>query len=177
MTIKTIIAGIFAAILLGAASTAQAANSWGLPGEEIARFEAKVVDVLCVLTGDCPSDCGAGKRVMGLVKDDGELVLAIKNAGAFTGTINDLAPFCGQRITADGLFTTNYGVKTFALQFVRPEGGEWRGANGFVKDWAAERGKSLKDKEVKQWFRNDATIRALIEAQGKLGLKDQGITP
>ncbi len=170
-----------AVVALGAglseANTAQAANSWGLPGEETARFDAKVVDVMCVLTGDCPTDCGAGKRVMGLLRDSGELVLAIKNAGPFTGTARDLVPFCGQTVTADGLFTINYGVKTFALQFVKPKDADWRGANGFIKEWAKERALDPKDDKVKQWFRNDEQVKALIDEQGKLGLKSKGITP
>jgi hypothetical protein len=179
---KTI--GIFAiAALLGlgallvGTNASRAANSWNLPGEEATRFDAKVVDVLCVLTGDCPADCGGGKRVMGLLRDSGELVLATKNAGPFTGTAHDLVPFCNQTVTADGLFTINYGVKTFALQFVKPKDGDWRGANAFVKDWAKERSLDLKDAKVKQWFRNDEMVKALIDEQGKLGLKDKGITP
>ncbi len=55
----------------------RAADSWGLPGEKEVRFEAKVVDILCELTGDCPADCGAGKRQLGLLKDDGTLVLPL----------------------------------------------------------------------------------------------------
>ena len=87
-------------------------------------------------------------------------------------------PFCHQTVTADGLFTINYGVKTFALQFVKPVGGgDWRGANGFIKNWAAERGLDMKDKTAKQWFRNDEGINAIIAEQGKLGLRDKGIEP
>ena len=115
---------------------AAAANSWGLPDEAEARFDAQVTDVLCVLSGDCPEDCGAGKRLLGLLQDDGTLVLPLKNAGPFTGATADLIPFCNQRVTVDGLFTTNYGVTTFAVQFVRPEGGEWGRANAFVREWA-----------------------------------------
>ena len=163
--------------LLVATNAARAANSWSLPGEEATRFDAKAVDVMCVLTGDCPADCGAGRRVMGLLRESGELVLAIKNAGPFTGTAHDLVPLCGQTVTADGLLTINYGVKSFALRFVKPKNGEWCGANGFSKDWAAERGLAPKDDKAKQWFRNDEQINALIAEQGKLGLKDKGITP
>lgn len=166
----------FGALLVGA-NAARAANSWNLPGEEATRFDATVVDVMCVLSGDCPADCGAGKRVMGLLRESGELVLAIKNAGPFTGTARDLAPLCGQTVTADGLFTINYGVKTFALQFVKPKDGEWRGANGFIKEWAAERGLTPKDDQAKQWFRHDEQVKTLIDEQGKLGLKHKGITP
>ena len=162
---------------LAAPTGAFATNSWNLPGEESARFDAKAIDVMCVLTGDCPADCGAGKRVMGLFCDSGELVLEIKNAGPFTGTAHDLVPFCGQTVTADGLFTINYGVKTFALQFVKPKDADWRGANGFVKDWANDRALDPKDDKVKLWFRNDEQVKALIDARGKLGSKDKGITP
>ena len=35
------------------------AKSWNLQGQENALFEGKVVDALCALTGDCPTDCGA----------------------------------------------------------------------------------------------------------------------
>ena len=164
------------AVLIGG-EAARAASGWNLPGEEAVRFDAEVIDVMCVLTGDCPADCGGGKRVMGLLRDTGELVLAVKNAGPFTGTARDLVPFCHQAVTADGLFTINYGVKTFALQFVKPIGGEWRGANAFVKEWAAARGLDAKDKQAKQWFRNDEQVNAIIEAEGKLGLKSEGIEP
>jgi hypothetical protein len=166
----------FAGGLLASAA-AYAASSWNLPGEEVASFDATVKDVLCVLSGDCPDDCGAGKRVLGLLKDDGELVLPIKNAGPFTGTVNDLIPYCGQKITVDGLFTINYGVKTFALQRIQQADGKWQRANGFVRDWAKERGLGLKDKKVRAWIRNDEAILEQIEEQGVLGLKDKGIEP
>ncbi len=154
-----------------------AADSWNLPDEEEVRFDAKVTDVLCVLSGDCPPDCGAGKRVLGLLKEDGELVLPIKNDGSFTGAVTDLLPYCGTVVTADGLFTVNYGVKTFAVQFLRPLDGKWGRTNGFVKQWAAERGLEAKDKKARRWFRNDETILEIVGEQGKLGLKDKGIEP
>ena len=162
---------------MAAAGVASAANSWGLPDEVEARFDAKVTDVLCVLSGDCPEDCGAGNRLIGLLQDDGTLVLPLKNAGPFTGPTVDFIPFCNQQVTVDGLFTTNYGITTFAVQFVRPEGGKWRGANGFVRQWAAERGLETKDKKARRWMRNDEQILELIEEQGVLGLKSEGITP
>lgn len=162
---------------LFASAAAHAASSWGLPGEETAQFDATVKDVLCVLGGDCPEDCGAGKRVLGLLKDDGELVLPVKNAGPFTGAVNDLIPYCGQKVTVDGLFTINYGVKTFALQRIQQPDGKWQRANGFVRDWVKERGLGLKDKKVRAWMRNDEAIVEQIERQGVLGLKDKGIEP
>lgn len=77
---KLLIAALMAIALFSFSHAALAADSWGLPGEEEVRFDAKVIDVLCVLSGDCPPDCGAGKRLLGLLKEDGELVLPIKTA-------------------------------------------------------------------------------------------------
>lgn len=70
------------------------AGSWNLYAEVPARFEAKVVDLLCELTGDCPQDCGAGRRQLGLLRSaDNVLVLAMKNnQPLFTGAAVDLAP-------------------------------------------------------------------------------------
>ena len=176
MLVRLAAALVFAGAM-AVSGIAAAANSWGLPDEVEARFEAQVTDVLCVLSGDCPEDCGAGKRLLGLLQDDGTLVLPLKNAGPFTGATADLIPFCNQRLAVDGLFTTNYGVTTFAVQFVRPEGGEWLRANAFVKEWARERGLKAKDRKARRWMRNDEAILELIEEQGVLGLKDKGITP
>ena len=156
---------------LAAPGAANAADSWGLPNEEVARFDAKVVDVLCELTGDCPADCGAGNRQLGLLMDDGQLVLPLKNQVPFAGAADELAGFCGKQVTADGLFATNRGHKIFAIQFVReaPDG-KWQRANRFQANWAAANGVDAKSPEAQQWFRNDPRVKALIAAQGKLGL-------
>ncbi len=154
-----------------AATPAWAAEEWGLPEEEVARFEAKVVDVLCELTGDCPTDCGGGKRQLGLVTDAGALVLPVKNFTAFTGAAAELIDFCGKRVVADGLFTTNRGTKIFALQFVKeaPDG-KWQRANRFLPKWAEANGFQAGGPESKQWFRNDPQVKAVIGRDGVLGL-------
>jgi hypothetical protein len=156
---------------LAVTSAAQAAQSWGLPGEEEARFEAKVVDMLCELTGDCPADCGAGKRQLGLLMDDGKLILPLKDQVPFAGAADELADFCGKHVVADGLFSTNRGHTVFALQFVReaPDG-KWRRASRFLPNWAAKNGVDAKSKVAQQWFRNDPQVKKLIEEQGILGL-------
>jgi len=143
----------------------------GLPEEEVARFEAKVVDVLCELTGDCPMDCGAGKRQLGLVTDTGALVLPVKNFTAFSGATAELIDFCGKRVVADGLFTTNRGARIFALQFVKeaPDG-KWRRANRFLPKWAEANGFQPGGPEAKQWFRHDPKVKAVIGRDGVLGL-------
>jgi hypothetical protein len=161
----------FLAALLLWPGAGRAAESWGLPGEVEARFEAKVVDLLCELTGNCPADCGAGTRQLGLLQDDGRLVLPVKNMALFSGATDELTDFCGQRVIADGLFSTNHGYTVFALQFVRqaPDG-KWRRANRFLPKWAERNGLDPKDKKVKQWFRHDPRVTDLIARQGKLGL-------
>ena len=168
------ITGALVAAFVLAAGSARAAEEWGLPGEEVARFDAKVVDVLCELTGDCPANCGGGKRQLGLLTDAGELVLTIKNFVPFAGAVGELVEFCGKRVTADGVFANNHGYKIFALQFVREAPhGTWRRANRWLVKWAKENDVAPDSKAAKQWFRNDPRVKALIESQGPLGLKGQ----
>lgn len=159
------------ALALAAPGLARAAESWGLINEEKARFEAKVVDVLCELSGNCPDNCGGGARQLGLLTDEGRLVPALKNQVPFAGAAEELVDFCGQRVTADGLFSSNRGHRVFALQFVRaaPDG-KWRRANRFLARWAARNGVDPKSKEAKQWFRNDPRVTERIAADGRLGL-------
>ena len=156
-----------AAVLLLSAGAAQAANEWGIEHEAKARFQAKVVDVLCELTGtDCPADCGAGKRQLGLLRDDGTLVLAIKNFDPFAGAVNDLIGFCGQRVEVDGLMISNPKMPMFAVQFKRAPEGKWSRANQFGKDWVEANPNKGK---VNQWFRKDPTVVQVIKEKGILG--------
>ncbi|MCA1910268.1 MAG: hypothetical protein LDL39_18115 [Magnetospirillum sp.] len=156
-----------AALFLLLAAPALAAESWGLPEEKAASFDAKVVDMVCQLTGDCPTKCGAGKRQLGLLTNDGKLILVSKNADPFAGASTDLAPYCGQTITADGLFTTNQGVTLFALQRLKPKAGQWRDANGFTQAWGKD---NQRPGDSGEWYLHDARVKALIGQQGKLGL-------
>jgi len=151
---------------------AVAADEWGIDGEKVDRFEAKVVDILCELTGNCPANCGNGGRQLGLLKADGTLVLAMKNNFPFTGAARDLLDFCGKQVIADGLSIENRGSRFFALHFVRlaPDG-EWRRANRWIDTWAAEQGVAPDSDVANEWFRNDPTVKALQEAEsGKLGI-------
>ena len=159
---------ILVAALLGlAAQAAPAAEKWGIDGEKTARFEAKVVDVLCVITGDCPKDCGAGKRQLGLLTDDGKLYPAVKNFEPFAGAAVELKPFCGRRVLADGLIIESPKARLFALQFVKPlPDGKWRRANRFGMDWARRN----PGKDAGEWYRHDPLVKKIIEKDGKLGL-------
>jgi hypothetical protein len=170
MRIVRTIAGT-ALALIAAASVAQGAESWGLPGEEIVRFEAKVVDVLCELSGDCPANCGEGKRQLGLVNDDGKLILPMKNQVPFAGAADELIDFCAKRVVADGLMVSNKGYTFMALQFVReaPDG-PWRRANRFQNKWAERNGVAPDSDAASQWFYNDPRVENVIARHGKLGL-------
>ena len=92
--------------------------------KNIVRFEAKVVDILCELTGDCPKACGGGKRQLGLVNNKGKLILPLKNSVIFAGVAAELIEYCGMKVIADGLIATNRGYSVMALQFVKraPDG-------------------------------------------------------
>jgi len=158
-------------VMFLAPTTARSADPWGLRNEQKARFEAKVVDVLCELTGDCPASCSGSTRQLGLLTDEGKLILPLKNYVPFAGAAVELIEFCGKRVVADGLFMSNRGLTVFALQYVRaaPDG-EWRRASRFLRQWAKDHGVAPDSSVAKQWFRNDPRVKALIEEQGKLGL-------
>ena len=158
---------ILGALMIAASLPATAAEEWGIEGEKKARFEAKVVDILCELSGDCPADCGAGKRQLGLLKDDGTLVLVAKNFDIFAGAAADLKGFCSKRIVADGLLIKTPHMPLFALQFKRlaPDG-KWSRANSFTKEWSKANG----GKDGGQWFRLDEAVKGEIKTNGVLGI-------
>jgi len=167
MIMKKIFSFIFIAALLSGSGVSQAAEEWGIDHEKKARFEAKVVDVLCELSGDCPTNCGDGKRQLGLLKDDGILVLAVKNVDIFAGAVNDLIGFCQKRIVADGLLINNPKAPLFALQFKKlAKDGKWSRASQFGKDWSKANG----GKKGSQWFKNDSTIKKIISENGVYGI-------
>ena len=161
---------ILAAALMSAcvAGPAHAAEEWGIDHERKVRFEAEVVDILCELTGDCPPDCGAGKRHLGLLTAEDRLIPAVKNFDPFAGTQADLAPFCGQRVIVDGLMIDNPKIPMFVVQFKKAAGpeGKWARGNWFTKAWA----ESHPGKDASQWFRHDGRIGAEIARAGKLGI-------
>ena len=153
------------------------AKSWNLQGQENALFEGKVVDALCALIGDCPADCGAGKRQMGIIRSsDGHFILANKNGQpAFTGATVDLAPYCGQIVEVDGLLvgdpeiTPGLGnAKLFQVQTIRAAGADKAmKTNLWTRDWK-KRNPDVGGKGG--WFKRDPNVAAEIEANGRLGL-------
>ncbi|MBD3664307.1 hypothetical protein [Sulfitobacter aestuariivivens] len=148
------------------------ARSWNLYAEEPALFEAKVVDAMCELTGDCPSNCGDGDRQLALLRAaDGVLVMALKNnQPAFTGAVVDLLPYCGQDITVDGLMINDEDFpinNVYLVQRIKAGSADWTKASQWTKVWAANNPDA---KGKGQWFRRDPRIQALIAKEGYLGL-------
>ncbi len=148
------------------------ARSWNLYAEVPARFEARVVDVLCELSGDCPENCGDGARQLGLIRSaDDVLVLPMKNSQpAFTGAVEELAPFCGQVIEVDGLMIEDADLNVrnvYLVQRIKPEGADWIKANTWTKKWA-EKHPDAAGKGP--WFRRDPRINEVIASEGYLGL-------
>jgi len=146
------------------------AKSWNLSGEVKARFEAKVVDILCELAGDCVDACGGGERHLGLLKPDGTLILAAKNIQAiFSGSAVDLAPYCGKQVEVDGLMVGEGGPQIYQVQWIKEVGAEsFNKTNLWSKQWDAE---NPDMKDVKEpWFRKDKRIKARLEEDGYLGL-------
>ena len=148
------------------------AKSWNLYAEKKATFEARVVDVLCEVSGDCPTDCGGGTRQMGLVRtSDNVMVLALKNnQAAFSGAAVDLALYCNQTVNVDGLMIEDPDLKSrnvYQVQKVQTGDGAWVKASKFTKVWKAENpdapGKG-------PWFRRDPRINAWLAETGYLGL-------
>jgi len=165
------LARLVGALVLMLPFATQAAEEWGIDHEKTVRFEAKVVDILCELSGDCPADCGGGKRQLGLLRDDGRLILPTKNFDIFAGATNDLQPFCNKKIIADGLMIENPKMPLFTLQFKRlaPDG-KWQRANWFIRDWAKANNVKRDSDIAEQWYYNDKKIAETIKRDGVYGI-------
>ena len=171
--LTTAIALIAAPLAAQDFSEGSEARSWNLYAEVPAKFEARVVDLVCEFSGDCPADCGAGKRQLGLVRTaDDVLVLPMKNSQpAFTGAAVELQPFCNQVITVDGLMLDDPELgaqNVYLVQTIVPPGAtDTIKANQWTKVWA----KAHPDAKGKgPWFRRDPRINEIIASEGYLGL-------
>ena len=158
-----------AAILLSTVA-AKAADGWGIENEKEVEVEATVVDIACQLTGDCPENCGGGKRQLGLLTGDGKLRAAVKATTLFAGPHLDLLPYCGRKVFADGLLIENPAMTIFMVQNLRDSKDEkLRTTDAFQKDWTARNGKA------EEWMRADPAVKKVIAEKGVLGIK--GLEP
>ncbi len=172
--LSIVLACLMATPLLAADYSANSnAKEWGLIAEKKARFEAKVVDLVCDLTGDCPSDCGAGKRQLGLIRaDDGVTILPMKNSQrSFAGAAVELLPYCNQTVEVDGLMIDDkeYGFhNVYMVQLIKgADDADWVKANKWTKNWAKEHPEA---KGKGPWFRRDPRVKEIIAREGYLGL-------
>lgn len=152
------------------APAAYAADGWGIENEKIVEIEAKVVDVACELTKNCPAECGGGKRQLGLLTGDGKLRIAAKGATNFAGAAVDLLPHCGKTVFADGLLIENPAMTIFMVQNLRLSKDEkLQPATAFDTQWSKANGKA------EEWFRADPAVKKIIAADGVFGIK--GLVP
>ena len=99
--------------------------------------------------------------------DDGKLVPVVKNYDPFAGAVDDLLPFCGKRIVADGLMINSPKMRMFMLQFKKlAKNGKWSRATQFTKNW----GNANPGKKANQWFHHDKRVKAEIARGGVLGV-------
>ena len=154
-------------------SAGSEAKSWNLYAEAPALFTAKVVDITCEITGDCPADCGAGARQLGLLRTaDGVLVYPNKNAQTvFSGAAQDLLPYCGTEVEVDGLMLNDPDIganNVYLVQKIRAVGAtEWVPAKQWTKDWDTAHPEAAGDGP---WFKRDPRVLAEIATDGYFGL-------
>lgn len=159
---------LIAALLL--ATPAHAAQPWGIEHEKPTIVAGRVVDLLCAVSGDCPADCGGGRRQLGILTARGRLVPAVKGDVFFAGAVYDLLPYCGREVMADGLLIENPAMTLFFVQAVRASTREkWKPATGFLDWWQARYGPS------ERWWEDDPRVRDELARSGPLGIP--GLVP
>ena len=157
-------------------SEGSTAKSWNLYAESPAMFEAKVVDILCTVAGDCANECAVGRQLSLERTADNALVYPNKNnQTGFQGAAVDLHPFCGQLVDVDGLIIEDEDIQgatnIYQVQKIKAAGAaEWLKANTWSKNWAKLHPEA---KGKGPWFRRDPRVNAEIAADGFLG---QGLT-
>jgi hypothetical protein len=164
---------LFAALVLGlGVLAAEAAEPWGIPGEQTVQFKARVVDLVCALTGDCPPDCGGGKRQFGLLTDSGTLRAAVKASSNFAGPVRDLLPYCDRTVEVDGLLIDNPAMTLVMVQNIKENpAAVFQPTLAFEREWARAHG------AAEEWYRADPTVQRIIEAGGVFGLAGTGPKP
>lgn len=157
-----------AALLL--AAPALAADGLGIAHEKIVTLKGRVVDLLCAVGGSCAAECGAGRRQLGLLTEDGRLRVLAKSPVDFAGAAADAAPHCGKSIEVDGVLIENPAMVLLQIQAIRASADlPWTPAGAFLVQWRKAHG------EAAEWMRADPLAREIIAADGVLGIK--GLEP
>ena len=165
---RTLLSIITLATLSAFSYSSLAAKSWGITNEQEAVFTGTGVDIACELTGDCPANCGEGKRQLGLKTADQGVVLVAKNLTFYTGAAEELVGFCGQEIEVDGLFSEHRNIRFFQVQSMRIPGEKWEKADRFLDAWAEENDSSKR--KAKKWYTRDSRVEEILTRDGRLGL-------
>lgn len=174
---KSRLAGMVAGAILavfaadaGAQQPKSQADSWGIQNEEATVLVGKVVDLVCELAKDCPAQCGAGKRQLGLLTAAGKLVLVAKNTQPlFTGAVIDLLPYCQKQVEMDGLMTGNDDHKVFQIQLIRERNTEkWNATDQWTLEW--QKNNPTVAGSFEEWFYHDPRVAKQIDKNGYLGL-------
>jgi len=163
---KSKAAGVCMLLVFACVTEATAADEWGIEYEKTFRETAKVVDIMCEVTGNCVENCGGGKRQLGLLFKDGKLVPAVKNFESFTGAAVELLPHCGKEVVADGLIIENPEMTMAVIQFVRsaPDG-KWARGNRWGMAWSKANG----GQDPGDWYNKDPVVKRFITEQGVYG--------
>lgn len=145
------------------------AKPWNLSGEQKARFSAKVVDILCEVSGKCADQCGAGSYQLGLLTTDGKIIPVNKNGqSSFNGAIVDLLPYCGKTVEVDGLLVgEDVPAQLYQVQLIKTEGADWAKADLHTKEWEKQFPNAGGEGP---WFRRDPRVLSQLEKDGYLGL-------
>jgi hypothetical protein len=170
-SIKTMaFATAFASSLLGFYAPALAADEYGIANEKVVQIDVTVVDIVCTLTGNCPANCGGGKRQLGLMTTDSKLRLPVKGQTLFANAIPDLLPYCGKSVQIDGLLIENPAMTIVHVQNMRESADQkWKPTEAFEAQWIAKNGKA------EEWQRADPLVKDVIAANGVFGIK--GLEP
>jgi hypothetical protein len=167
---KNKIFAALAALLSFSAPPAFAADEFGIAGEKVIQIEITVVDIACTLTGNCPANCGGGKRQLGLLTAEGKLRLPVKGGTLFANAIPDLLPYCGKKVWVDGLLIENPAMTIVYVQNLRESPDQkWKSAEAFEAEWTAKNGKA------EEWQRADPLVKEVLAANGVFGIK--GLEP
>lgn len=149
---------------------AQAADGFGFENEAPAVLEGKIVDLACTLKGDCPPECGGGRRQLGLLSSDGKLSAIVKGPVDFANAVPDMLALCGKDVQLDALVINDPTIRIVMVQGVRGKSSErWRKPRQFESQWETANGKS------DEWYREDKAVRKVIGEDGVYGIK--GLAP
>ena len=170
-------AGLLVLSALACVKPIFAADLLGVNEEKPLVTKGRVVDVACDLTNNCPTNCGNGKRQLGILTESGTLYLAAKSAAIFAGAVKDLLPYCGKMVEIDGSTTAQFGGTLLYIARMRlAEGTEtvdpWQSTEEFTRDFAKRNNLAPDDMKVDEWYRFDKTATEAVQKHGKLGVAE-----